>query len=90
VQAAVAQILEAIYEPRLRKCSYGFRPQRNTMQALRQVAQAYRAGATWVIEGDLVTCFGAPGEARRFQRVQFLPRQGPSQPTGNRVLGSWR
>jgi group II intron reverse transcriptase/maturase len=57
VHAAVAQILEAIYEPLFRKCSYGFRPQRNTMQALRQVAQAYRAGATWVIEGDLVKCF---------------------------------
>jgi nucleoside-diphosphate-sugar epimerase len=34
-------------------------------------------------------CFGAPGKARRFQRVQFPPRQGPSQPTGNRFLGSW-
>jgi RNA-directed DNA polymerase len=57
VQAAVAQVLEAIYEPRFRDCSYGFRPRRNTIQALRHVAQAYRAGATWIIEGDLVKCF---------------------------------
>ena len=57
VQAAVAQVLEAIYEPLFRKCSYGFRPRRNTIQALRHVAQAYRAGATWIIEGDLVKCF---------------------------------
>jgi group II intron reverse transcriptase/maturase len=57
VQAVVAQILEAIYEPIFRNCSYGFRPQRNTIQALRHVAQAYQAGATWVIEGDLVKCF---------------------------------
>jgi group II intron reverse transcriptase/maturase len=57
VQAAVAQVLEGIYEPIFRDCSYGFRPKRNPMQALRQVAQAYRAGATWTIEGDLVKCF---------------------------------
>jgi RNA-directed DNA polymerase len=53
VQAAVAQVLEALYEPLFRSCSYGFRPRRNTLQALRHVAQAYRAGATGVIEGDL-------------------------------------
>jgi RNA-directed DNA polymerase len=57
VQAAVAQVLEGIYEPIFRDCSYGFRPKRNTIEALRQVAQAYRAGATWTIEGDLVKCF---------------------------------
>jgi group II intron reverse transcriptase/maturase len=59
VQAAVAQVLEARDEPRFRDCSYGFRPRRNTIQALRHVAQAYRAGATWVIEGDLVKCVDA-------------------------------
>jgi group II intron reverse transcriptase/maturase len=57
VQAAVAEILAAVYEPLFCNCSYGFRPQRNTIQALRHVAQAYRAGATWIIEGDLVSCF---------------------------------
>jgi group II intron reverse transcriptase/maturase len=57
VQAAVAEILAAIYEPTFRDCSYGFRPKRDTIHALRHVAQAYRAGATWTIEGDLVKCF---------------------------------
>jgi RNA-directed DNA polymerase len=57
VQAAIAQVLEAIYEPIFRKCSYGFRPGRSTIHTLRHVAHAYRAGVTWVIEGDLVKCF---------------------------------
>lgn len=57
VQAGVMMILEAIYEPLFRNCSYGFRPQRSTIHALRHVAVAYRAGATWVIEGDLEKCF---------------------------------
>ena len=57
VQAAVADILEAIYEPIFRDCSYGFRPGRSPIHALRHVARAYRTGATWVIEGDLEKCF---------------------------------
>jgi group II intron reverse transcriptase/maturase len=57
VQTAVALVLEAIYEPHFRNCSYGFRPGRSTAHALRHVAWAYRAGATWVVEGDLVQCF---------------------------------
>jgi len=57
VQAAVARILEAIYEPIFRECSYGFRPSRSPIHALRHVARAYRTGVTWIIEGDLVKCF---------------------------------
>jgi group II intron reverse transcriptase/maturase len=57
VQGAVAQILEAIYEPIFRDSSHGFRPKRSTVHALRQMATAYKAGATWIIEGDLVKCF---------------------------------
>jgi group II intron reverse transcriptase/maturase len=79
VQAAVAQVLEALYEPSFRNCSYGFRPQRNTIQALRHVAQAYQAGATWVIEGDLVKCFDSiphgvilNGLRRRIKDERFI------------------
>lgn len=59
VQAGVALILEAIYEPIFRKCSHGFRAEHSTITALRQVASAYRSGAKWVIEGDITDCFGS-------------------------------
>lgn len=59
IQAGVALILEAIYEPVFRKCSHGFRKQHSTITALRQVSSAYRAGAKWVIEGDITDCFGS-------------------------------
>jgi RNA-directed DNA polymerase len=59
VQAGVALILEALYEPIFRRCSHGFRPGRSPITALRQVATAYRAGGTWIIEGDLADCFGS-------------------------------
>jgi group II intron reverse transcriptase/maturase len=59
VQAGVAQILEALYEPLFRNCSHGFRPGRSPITALRPLATAYKAGATWIIEGDLADCFGS-------------------------------
>jgi RNA-directed DNA polymerase len=59
VQAGVALILEAIYEPLFRSCSHGFRTGRSTITALRQISSAYRAGATWIIEGDISNCFGS-------------------------------
>ncbi len=58
IQAGVALILEAIYEPVFRKCSHGFRKQHSTITSIRQVSSAYRAGAKWIIEGDITDCFG--------------------------------
>lgn len=59
VQAGIALILEAIYEPIFRKCSHGFRPRHSTITALRQISTAYRTGAKWIIEGDITDCFGS-------------------------------
>src|SRR6266540_6888454 len=59
VQAGVALILEALYEPVFRKSSHGFRPQHSTITALRQVSSGYKAGAKWIIEGDITDCFGS-------------------------------
>jgi group II intron reverse transcriptase/maturase len=59
VQAGVALILEALYEPIFRKCSHGFRPEHSTITALRQISTAYRTGAKWIIEGDITDCFGS-------------------------------
>ena len=58
VQSGMALILEALYEPLFRKCSHGFRAGRSPITALGQVSSAYRAGATWIIEGDISNCFG--------------------------------
>jgi group II intron reverse transcriptase/maturase len=58
VQSGIALILNALYEPSFRRCSHGFRPSRSPITALRQVSSAYRAGATWIIEGDISNCFG--------------------------------
>ncbi len=59
VESGLALILNALYEPVFHDGSHGFRPGRSTITALRQVSTAYRAGATWIIEGDLTDCFGS-------------------------------
>jgi retron-type reverse transcriptase len=77
LQRAVAMVLEAVYEQDFLDCSYGFRPGRSAHQALetfRNKTMDMRGG--WVVEVDIRKFFGAPGQARRFQRVKFPPRQG--------------
>ncbi|MGK3990179.1 reverse transcriptase domain-containing protein [Sorangium sp. So ce136] len=77
LQRAVAMVLEAVYEEEFLDCSYGFRPGRSAQQALDELhREAMRMAGGWVIEIDIRKYFGAPGQAWRFQRVQFPPRQG--------------
>ncbi len=59
VQALVAKILEAIYEPRFHRESYGFRPGRSAHQALASVYSAInkRGKYTVVVEMDVEKFF---------------------------------
>jgi RNA-directed DNA polymerase len=91
LQRAVAMVLEPIYEQDFLDCSYGFRPRRSAHGALGHLwEQTMGMHGGWVLEIDIRKFFGAPGQAWRFQRVKFPPRQGVSRPTGNRVLRAWR
>ena len=77
LQRAVAMVLEAVCEQDFLDCSYGFRPGRSAHQALEALQnQAFKMGGGWVLEVDIRKFFGAPGQAWRFQRVKFPPRQG--------------
>jgi group II intron reverse transcriptase/maturase len=56
IQAGLACILEAVFEPHFLDCSHGFRPKRSTHSALRSI---YLVGSiySWVIQGDVAKCF---------------------------------
>ena len=58
VEKAVAMLLEIVYEPRYLNCSYGFRPQRNCHQAVREVIEMiqYRK-INYVVEADIRSFF---------------------------------
>jgi retron-type reverse transcriptase len=89
-QEVIRALIEPVFEPTFHDRSHGFRRHRSCHTAMAQLVEWHQHGYRVVVDADLQGFFGAPGEARRFQRVEFPPRQGLSQPTGNRVLGSWR
>ena len=60
LQAAVARLLSAIYEPMFRDSSFGFRPGRSAHDALRRVREAVMGGRVqYVYEVDIRNFFGA-------------------------------
>jgi group II intron reverse transcriptase/maturase len=58
VQGALRELLEAIYEPIFRDCSYGFRRGRSAHDALRALNRVlYRGEVSWVLEIDVESFF---------------------------------
>jgi RNA-directed DNA polymerase len=54
VQDRTSSILQAIWEPAFRDCSYGFRPGRNAHQALKRLAEIIAVKHTqWMVEADI-------------------------------------
>jgi RNA-directed DNA polymerase len=54
VQLAVTKILEAIYEQDFLSCSYGYRPHRGPLDAVKALTKALQFGRYgWVVEADI-------------------------------------
>jgi len=58
VEKAVAQLLEIVYEPRFLNCSFGFRPNRNCHQAIREAIEMIQYRRTgYIVEADIRSFF---------------------------------
>lgn len=57
IQQATAQALTPYVEPMFSNSSYGFRPNRNAWQAVRQAQQFIQSGKRWVVDMDLEKFF---------------------------------
>jgi RNA-directed DNA polymerase len=68
-QALVKLVLEPEWEAKFEPNSYGFRPGRCAQDAVEAIFNAIRQQPKYVLDADIAKCFGAPGKARRFQRV---------------------
>ena len=54
VQHRLSRILQAIWEPEFRDCSYGFRTYRNAHQALAKLGEIVtNHGTQWIVEADI-------------------------------------
>jgi RNA-directed DNA polymerase len=72
VQTAVKAVLEPIFEADFLPCSYGFRPNRRTHDAIAEIHQlASRPnGYQWVLEADIAACFDEIGHTPLLDRVR--------------------
>jgi RNA-directed DNA polymerase len=57
VQEAIRMAVEPIFEVEFHDSSYGFRPNRSAQHAVARCRHAALNGFTWVIEGDVKSCF---------------------------------
>ena len=57
VQASLKLVLEPIFEADFLPCSYGFRPNRRTHDAVAEVRYFTSHSYEWVVEGDIKACF---------------------------------
>ena len=70
IQQAIAQIVQAQWEPHFHPHSYGFRPQRSAHQAVRQVQADVRDGHDWVVDLDLESFFDRVNHDRLMHRLR--------------------
>jgi group II intron reverse transcriptase/maturase len=69
VQQALRMLMEPILEADFYTCSHGFRRNRSTHTALRDVARMFPR-TTWTIEGDIVGCFDNIPHGRLMKAVE--------------------
>lgn len=80
IQQALHQVLQPIFEPCFSESSYGFRPGRNTWQAVQAARDHVRSGKGWVADIDLAKFFDRVNHDVLLARVAREVRDG-------RVLG---
>jgi group II intron reverse transcriptase/maturase len=69
VQQALRMLMEPIFEADFHPCSHGFRRNRSTHTALRDVARMFPR-TTWTIEVDIVGCFDNIPHGRLMKEVE--------------------
>jgi RNA-directed DNA polymerase len=70
VQASLKQVLEPIFEADFIPCSYGFRPNRRTHDAVAEVRHLTSHSYEWIVEGDIKACFDEISHPALMDRVR--------------------
>jgi RNA-directed DNA polymerase len=84
IQQAIAQIVQAQWEPHFHPHSYGFRPQRSAHQAVRKLQADVREGRSWVVDLDLESFFDRVNQDRLLHRL----RRHVNDPALLRLIGA--
>jgi RNA-directed DNA polymerase len=70
IQQALAQVVQAQWDPHFHPRSYGFRPQRSAHEALWQLQADIREGRRWVVDLDLEAFFDRVNHDRLIARLK--------------------
>ena len=70
VQASLKLVLEPIFEADFLPCSYGFRPNRRTHDAVAEVRHLTSHSYEWIVEGDIKACFDEISHPGLMDRVR--------------------
>jgi RNA-directed DNA polymerase len=70
IQQAIAQVIQAQWEPHFHNRSYGFRPQRSAHQAVAQLQNDIRENRRWVVDLDLESFFDRVNHDRLMARLK--------------------
>ena len=70
VQASLKLVLEPIFEADFLPCSYGFRPNRRTHDAVAEVRFFTSKKYEWIVEGDIKACFDEISHCALLDRVR--------------------
>ncbi|MET8631127.1 group II intron reverse transcriptase/maturase, partial [Kitasatospora sp. NPDC004669] len=70
VQASLKLVLEPIFEADFLPCSYGFRPNRRTHDAVAEVRHLTSKKYEWIVEGDIKACFDEISHTALMDRVR--------------------
>jgi RNA-directed DNA polymerase len=87
VQASLKLVLEPIFEADFLPCSYGFRPNRRTHDAVAEIRHLTSHSYEWIVEGDITACFDEISHSGLMDRVgtrrgQARPGSGEGVPQG--------
>src|SRR5271169_167634 len=72
VQASLKAVLEPIFEADFKPCSYGFRPNRRSQDAIAEIHQlsSGRSDYHWILEADIKACFDEIDQAALMGRLR--------------------
>lgn len=70
IQQAIAQVIQAQWEPHFHPHSYGFRPQRSAHQAVRELQAKIHQGYGWVVDTDIEAFFDRVNHDRLMARLK--------------------
>ena len=76
VQQAINQVLTTIYEPQFSKQSFGFRPRRGCLNALREVQKIVDEGYKYVVDLDLERFFDTVSHSKLIEILSRTIKDG--------------